>query len=98
MGLQGCGSALSTCWQSLSTLNNYGFTLLLLLVSVPSRVLLGQGTATADLWASFEPWALVVLLGAKGRSVKVPAGGNQQSGAVFTWASVADGKSGLQII
>lgn len=28
-------------------LNNYGFTLLPLLVTIPSTVLLGQGTATA---------------------------------------------------
>lgn len=58
-------------------------------MSIPSRVLLGQGIVTAHLWVSFEPWALIILLGAKGRSVKVPAGGNRQSGAALTWASAA---------
>lgn len=68
----------------------------MLLVSIPSKVLLGQGIAMAHLWVSFEPWALTVLLGAKGRSVKVPAGGNQQSGAVLVWASVADAEGAIR--
>lgn len=80
-------------------LNNYGFTLLSLLVSIPSRVLLGQGIATARLWVSFKPWALIVLLGAKGRSVKVPGGGNSRVGLCSRGRALLTlrGRSGLQI-
>lgn len=96
MGLPGCGSALPSCWRSLSMLSNYGFTLLSLLLSIPSRVLLGQGIATACLWMGFRPWALIFLFEAKGRSVKVPAGGNQQCGIVLMWASSADAEGQIR--
>lgn len=57
---------------------------------------MGQAIATVRLWASFEPWALTVLLGAKGRSVRVPAGGSRQSGAVLTWASTTDAEGEIR--
>lgn len=96
MGLPGYRSALPVCQQNLSTQSNYGFTLLLLLVSIHGRILLGQGIAVAHLHVNFEPWAFTCPAWSKERSVKVPAAGNWQIGAVLMCVSIADAEWGIR--
>lgn len=57
----------------------------------------GQGIAVANLCVSFEPWALTWSPAwSKDGSLRVPAAGNRQTGAVLMWVSIADADQGIR--
>lgn len=57
---------------------------------------MGQGFAVANFCVSFEPWALTCHAWSKDGSVRVPAAGNQHTGAVLMWVSTADAEWGIR--